>query len=142
MIDAREDLRDSRGVGDHAARTHDLGQVTTGYNGWWLVVDAALEASWAPVHKLNGTLGLDRGHGRIHILWHYISLPNTECRHVCNLSTYTDACDEIRSPLYSETFRVGFGNLYSETFRLDSETFPGGFGNFPVGFGNFSGCIR
>ena len=46
------------------------------------------------------------------------------------------------SPLYSETFRVGFGNLYSETFRLDSETFPGGFGNFPVGFGNFSGCIR
>ena len=80
MIDAREDLRDSRGVGDHAARTHDLGQVTTGYNGWRLVVDAALEASWAPVHELNGTLGLDRGNGRIHILWHYISLPNTGCR--------------------------------------------------------------
>ena len=54
------------------------------------------------------------------------------------------------SPLYSETFRVGFGNLYSETF-------PGGFGNFsgwirklfrldsktcPVGFGNFSGWIQ
>ena len=74
MINAREDLRDSRGVGDHAARTHDLGQVTAGYNGWRLIVDAALEASWAPVHKLNGTLGLDRGHGRIHILRHYISL--------------------------------------------------------------------
>ena len=77
----------------------------------------------------------------------------------------------LRSPLYSETFRVGFGNLYSETFRLDSETFPVVFGNlciratgvvtkplssetfpgvfgnlysetFPGGFGNFSGWIR
>ena len=80
MIDARKDLRDSRGVGDHAARTHDLGQVTAGYNSWRLVVDAALEASWAPVHELNGTLGLDRGNGSVHILWHYISLPNTGCR--------------------------------------------------------------
>ena len=41
VIDARKDLRDSRGVGDHAARSHDLGQVTTGYNSWWLVVDAS-----------------------------------------------------------------------------------------------------
>ena len=80
VINAREDLRDSRGVGDHAARTHDLGQVTTGDYRGWLVVDAALEASWAPVHELNGTLGLDRGHGSVHILWHHISLPNTGCR--------------------------------------------------------------
>ena len=80
MINAREDLRDSGGVGDHAARTHDLGQVTPGHNGWWLVVDAALEASWAPVHELNGTLGLDRGNGSVHILWHHISLPNIGCR--------------------------------------------------------------
>ena len=80
MINAREDLRDSGGVGDHAARTHDLGQVTPGYNRWRLVVDAALEASWAPVHELNGTLGLDRGNGSVHILWHHISLPNIGCR--------------------------------------------------------------
>ena len=80
VINAREDLRDSRGVGDHAARTHDLGQVTPRHYGRWLVVDAAFEASWAPVHELNSTLGLDRGHGSVHILWHHISLPNTGCR--------------------------------------------------------------
>ena len=39
-----------------------------------------------------------------------------------------------RSPLYSETFTVGFGNLYSETSPLDSET-------VPAGFENFSHCI-
>ena len=80
VINAREDLRDGRGVGDHTARTHDLGQVTPRYNGWRLIVDAALEASWAPVHELNGTLGLDRGHGSVHILWHHISLPHAGCR--------------------------------------------------------------
>eukprot|EP00438_Fugacium_kawagutii_P011657 Skav217245 [mRNA] locus=scaffold110:323808:324773:+ [translate_table: standard] len=37
-----------------------------------LVVDAALEAGWAPVHELNGTLGLDRSHSCVHILPRYI----------------------------------------------------------------------
>ena len=36
------------GVGDHAAGTHDLGQIASGYHGRWLIVDAALEASGAP----------------------------------------------------------------------------------------------
>ena len=37
-----------RGVGDHAAGTHDLGQIATGHHGRWLIIDAALEASGAP----------------------------------------------------------------------------------------------
>ena len=36
------------GVGDHAAGTHDLGQIASGNDGRWLIVDAALEASGAP----------------------------------------------------------------------------------------------
>ena len=52
----------------HAAGTHDLGQITTGHHGRRLVVDAALEAGGAPVHKLDGALGLDGSHCRVHIL--------------------------------------------------------------------------
>ena len=37
-----------RGVGDHAAGTHHLGQIATGNDGRRLIVDAALEASGAP----------------------------------------------------------------------------------------------
>ena len=50
----------SGGVAQHADGTLDLGQVTSWDNSWWLVVDTTLEAGWAPVHKLNGALGLDR----------------------------------------------------------------------------------
>merc|ERR1711877_104383 len=42
VVDAGEDLGDGRGVGDHAARTHDLGQVTTRDDRRRLVVDTAL----------------------------------------------------------------------------------------------------
>merc|ERR1719389_1365884 len=49
VINAGEDLSDGSGVGDHADGTHNLGEITTWDNSWWLVVDTALEASWAPV---------------------------------------------------------------------------------------------
>ena len=60
-------------VGDHTASAHDLGQVPTRHHCGWLIVDAALEASGAPVHELDGSLGLDGGHRCVHILWHHIS---------------------------------------------------------------------
>ena len=79
-----------RGIGDHAAGAHDFGQITArDHSGWpqlkigvspgadsqakWLIVDATLEASGAPIHELDGTLGLDGGHCRVHILRHHIS---------------------------------------------------------------------
>merc|ERR1712156_1295988 len=57
MIQTSPGLGDGGGVGQHAHGTLDLGEVTTRNNGGWLVVDADLEASWAPVDELDGTLG-------------------------------------------------------------------------------------
>ena len=55
VVNARENLRNSRGVRDHAAGAHDFGQVTPWYHSGRLIIDAALEASGAPIHELNGT---------------------------------------------------------------------------------------
>ena len=57
----------------HAAGTHHLCQITAGHHGWRLVVDTALEAGGAPVHKLDGTLCLDGGNCGVHILRHDIA---------------------------------------------------------------------
>merc|ERR1712232_451377 len=73
VIDAGEDLGDRGGVADHAHSAHDLGKVTTWHHGWWLVVDAALEASRAPVHELDSPLRLDGSDGRVNILWHDVT---------------------------------------------------------------------
>merc|ERR1711998_715902 len=51
VIDSGEDLSDGSGVGDHAAGSHDLGEITTWNDGWWLIVDTALETGWAPVDE-------------------------------------------------------------------------------------------
>merc|ERR1712190_244536 len=62
MIDAREDLSDSRGVADHATSAHHLGQVAARDNSWRLVVDAAFKTSGAPIDELDCTLRLDSCH--------------------------------------------------------------------------------
>ena len=66
-------MRPESSAGGHAAGAHHLGQVTAGHHGRWLVVDAALEAGGAPVHELDGALGLDGGHGSVHILWDHVA---------------------------------------------------------------------
>jgi len=58
-INAREDLSDSSRVGKHADGALDLGHLGARDDGGGLAVDAALEASWAPVDELNGGLLLD-----------------------------------------------------------------------------------
>ena len=73
VVNAREDFGNGRAVGNHTAGTHDLGQITTRHHRWRLVVDAALEASGAPIHELDGALGLDGGNCRVHVLWYNIS---------------------------------------------------------------------
>ena len=73
VVDSGEDLGDGGGVGImHTARMY-FGQVTSWNNGWWLVVDTALETSWAPVNELDGTLGLDGGNGGVDILGYNIT---------------------------------------------------------------------
>merc|ERR1712184_205153 len=48
----------------------------------WLVVDANLEASGAPVHKLHATLALDGSNGGVHILGDDIATVQHAAGHV------------------------------------------------------------
>merc|ERR1711935_545414 len=89
VIDAREDLSDGGGIGDHAHGTHDLSQITTRDDGWWLVVDTALETSRGPVNELDGTLGLDGRDCRVHILWDNITTVHHAARHVLTVTWVT-----------------------------------------------------
>ena len=53
----------NRGIGDHAACAHDLGQITARHHSWWLIIDATLEASGAPeawsrfIHRIWSRIG-------------------------------------------------------------------------------------
>merc|ERR1711934_398586 len=86
VIDSGEDLSDGSGVGDHAASSHDLGEITTWNDGWWLVVDTALETGWAPVDELDGSLGLDGGDSGVDILWNDITSVHEAAGHVLSVS--------------------------------------------------------
>ena len=68
VVETRPGSRDGSGVGEHAKRTRNLGEVTAGDVRWRLVADTELEASWAPVDELNGTLRLDNGNSGVDIL--------------------------------------------------------------------------
>src|SRR3546814_15060328 len=49
----------------HAHSALHTSQVATRNHGWWLVVDADLETGRAPVHELDGALGLDGGNSSV-----------------------------------------------------------------------------
>ena len=68
MVKSGPGLGDGRGVGQHADAARHFGEVTARDNGGRLVVDANLEAGGAPVHKLDGALGLDLGDGSVDVL--------------------------------------------------------------------------
>merc|ERR1719253_910521 len=82
VVDAREDFSNRSGIADHAASTHDLGQVTTWHHCWWLVVDATLEACRRPIHELNSALCFDRSHRSVNILWNHITTVHHATCHV------------------------------------------------------------
>jgi len=86
VINSGEDLSNGGGVGDHADGSHDLGEITTWNDGWWLIVDAALEAGWAPVDELDGSLGLDGGDGGVDILWDDVTSVHEAACHVLSVS--------------------------------------------------------
>jgi len=86
VVNAGEDLCDSSGVGDHADGAHNLGEITTGNNSWWLVVDTALEASWAPVNELDGSLGLDGGNGSVDVLGDDVTSVHKAASHVLSVA--------------------------------------------------------
>merc|ERR1719183_321679 len=82
VVNAAEDLSDGGGVADHAARTHDLGQVAAGNHSGRLIVDSTLKAGGAPVNELDGALGLDSCHRCVDILGHHIATVHHAARHV------------------------------------------------------------
>ena len=82
VVKAGPGLGDGGSVGQHADGTLDLGQVTAGDDGWWLVVDTDLETSWAPVDELDGALGLDVGDGGVDVLGDDITSVQEAAGHV------------------------------------------------------------
>merc|ERR1719152_722449 len=82
VVHACEHLSHGGGVGDHAAGTLHLGEVTTWHHGRGLVVDTALEASRAPVDELDGALGLDGGDSSVHVLGDDVTAVHHAARHV------------------------------------------------------------
>merc|ERR1719314_43260 len=86
VMDSGEDLSDGGGVGDHADGSHDLGKITSWNDGWWLVVDTALEAGWAPVDELDGSLGLDGGDSGVDILGDDITSVHEAASHVLSVA--------------------------------------------------------
>ena len=89
VVNSGEDLSDGSGVGDHADSAHDLGEVTAWDDGGWLVVDTALEASWAPIDELDGSLGLDGGDGGVDILGDDVTSVHEAAGHVLSVARVT-----------------------------------------------------
>jgi hypothetical protein len=102
-------LGDGGGVGKHAHGTLDLGQVTSWDDGRWLVVNTDLEASWAPVDELDGSLGLDGGNGSVNILWHNITTVEHAARHVFAVTWI--ALDHLVGWLEAHVGDLGNGEL-------------------------------
>jgi len=86
VVDAGENFSDSGGVGNHADCAHDTSEVATRDNGRRLVVDSALETSRAPVHELDGTLGLDGCNSGVDILRDNIPAEHKAACHVLSVT--------------------------------------------------------
>ncbi len=82
VIQAGPGLSDGSSVAEHADSTLNLGKVSSRNNSGRLVVDADLEASRTPVHKLDGALGLDGGNSSVHILGDDITSVEEAAGHV------------------------------------------------------------
>ena len=82
MVQTGPGLRYGRGVGQHAHAALNLGQIASWNSSGRLVVDAHLEASGAPVHELDGALGLDVGNGRVDVLGNYVPSVQQATGHV------------------------------------------------------------
>ncbi len=86
VVNAREDLSDGSGVGQHAHGSLDLGKIASGYDGGGLVVDTALESSGAPVDELDGSLGLDDSDGCVDIFGDNITTVHQATGHVFSVT--------------------------------------------------------
>jgi hypothetical protein len=65
--------------------TVDFGQISTWDHLWGLEADTNLESSWAPVHELNSTLGLESSHSVVNVLGNDISAVQKASSHVLSV---------------------------------------------------------
>jgi hypothetical protein len=89
VVESGEDFSNSSGVGNHAASSHDLGEITTRNDGRRLIVDTDLETGGAPVDELDGSLGLDGSDGSIDVLGNDITSVHHGAGHVLAVSGIT-----------------------------------------------------
>ena len=82
MVQTGPCLGDGRGVAQHADGTLHLGEVAARNHSRWLVVDANLEASGAPVDKLDGPLAFNCSDGGVDVLGYNISTVQHAAGHV------------------------------------------------------------
>merc|ERR1719270_2600588 len=75
-------LRDGGRVAQHADGSGHLGEVPAGNDRWRLVVDANLETSGTPIHKLDASLGLDCGNRGIDVLGNNVAPVEHAAGHV------------------------------------------------------------
>jgi hypothetical protein len=98
-------LNHSRGsVGQHAERSRDLGEISTGDERGRLVADTELETGRTPVDELDGPLGLDVDDGGVDIPGHTVSSVEQTGGHVFTLTRVT--LDHLRRGL-----ETGVGHL-------------------------------
>jgi hypothetical protein len=101
----RSNLKHSRSsVGQHAERSRDLGEISTGDERGRLVADTELETGRTPVDELDGPLGLDVDDGGVDIPGHTVSSVEQTGGHVFTLTRVT--LDHLRRGL-----ETGVGHL-------------------------------
>ena len=76
----------TRSIGHHANSTLHASKISSGNNSGGLVVDTTLEPGGAPIHELDGPLGLDGGNGSVDILGHDVSTVHEAAGHVLSVA--------------------------------------------------------
>ena len=77
-----QQITNGRGVGEHADSSGHLGHVSAWNHSWRLVVDADLETSGTPIHKLHSPLVLNGGDGGVDILGDHVAPVQEAAGHV------------------------------------------------------------
>jgi hypothetical protein len=67
----------------------DLGKITVRDHLGWLEADTNLEASWAPVNELNGSLGLKSGNSCVDIVGYNVTTVQKAGSHIFSVTRIT-----------------------------------------------------
>ncbi|RUS21936.1 hypothetical protein BC937DRAFT_90998 [Endogone sp. FLAS-F59071] len=82
VIETGPGFGDGGGIGQHADGAGYLGNVTAGNSGGWLIINADLETSGAPIDELNSALGADGRDGGVGVLRNHITTVEQAAGHV------------------------------------------------------------